>query len=101
MADCIHPYGTAVDGDETSLDNISHGDLRGYYEDFVGADRLIVSVVGDIDAAAVIDALTEAFADWRPAAQPLPDIVPAEPESGPVLTSPSLAEPRRSCSARD
>jgi predicted Zn-dependent peptidase len=77
-----HPYGTAVDGDETSLGNISHGDLRAFYEGFVGADRLVVAVVGDIDADEVINALTEAFADWGPAAQPLPEIAPAEPQSG-------------------
>ena len=65
-----HPYGTAIDGDETSLANISHRDLTGFYQDFVGADRLVISVVGDIDAVAVINALTEAFADWRRAAQP-------------------------------
>ena len=77
-----HPYGTAVDGDETSLGNVAHGDLRGYYEDFVGADRLIISVVGDIDADEVINALTAAFTDWRPAAQPLQEILPAEPQTG-------------------
>ena len=76
-----HPYGTAVDGDETSLGNISHGDLRGFYEDFVGADRLIISVVGDIDANEVINALTESFSDWRRAAQPLPEVAPAEPQA--------------------
>lgn len=77
-----HPYGRAVDGDETSLANIRHRDLLGFYENFVGADRLVVSVVGDIDAAAVIAALTEAFQDWRAAAQPLPEIAPAEPQTG-------------------
>ena len=77
-----HPYGTAVDGDETSLANIAHRDLKGFYEDFVGADRLVISVVGDIDAPEIITALTEAFADWRPAAQPLPDVPAAEPQSG-------------------
>ena len=77
-----HPYGTVVDGDETSLGNIAHGDLRGYYADFIGSDRLVVSVVGDIDAGEVINALTEAFADWRPAAEPLPDIAPPEPQTG-------------------
>ncbi len=77
-----HPYGTAVDGDETSLANIRHRDLLGFFEDFVGADRLVVSVVGDIDAFEVINALTAAFNDWRPAAQPLPEIEPAEPQEG-------------------
>ena len=77
-----HPYGTAIGGDETSLANIRHRDLLGFYEDFVGADRLVVSIVGDIDSAAVVSALTEAFQDWRPAAQPLPEVAPAEPAVG-------------------
>ena len=69
-----HPYGTPVSGDETSLANITHADLMAYYEDFVGADRLVISVVGDIDADAIVGSLSETFATWRPAAQPLPEI---------------------------
>ncbi len=77
-----HPYGTAVNGDETSLANISHRDLTGFYEDFFGADRLVISVVGDINADEVILALTESFSDWRQAAQPLPEIPPSAPQEG-------------------
>ena len=77
-----HPYGTPVKGDESSLSNISLRDLRRYYDDFVGADRLVVAVVGDIDADAIIGQLTESFSDWRKAPQPLPEIAPAEPQSG-------------------
>ena len=77
-----HPYGTPVDGDETSLAAISHRDLTAYYEDFVGADRLVVAVVGDIDAAETIESLTAAFADWRPAAEPLPEVEAAAPQEG-------------------
>jgi len=69
-----HPYGTPVDGSEESLAKITHRDLLGYYQDYVGADRLIIALVGDFDAAAMIDKLTSAFADWRRAAQPLPEI---------------------------
>lgn len=77
-----HPYGNPVGGDEASLANIAHRDLLGFYDDYVGADRLIISVVGDIDALEIINGLTDAFADWRPAEEPLPDVAPAEPESG-------------------
>jgi predicted Zn-dependent peptidase len=77
-----HPYGRAVGGDEMSLGNISHRDLVGFYEDFVGADRLIISVVGDIEAAGVIAALTAAFADWRAATTALPEIAPPERQDG-------------------
>ena len=69
-----HPYGTPVEGNEESLAKISHRELLAYYEDYVGADRLIISLVGDIDAGETINKLTAAFADWRHAAKPLPEI---------------------------
>ncbi len=77
-----HPYGTPVAGDEASLESLRHGDLMDYYQDSVGADRLIVSIVGDFDATEMINQLTAAFSDWRLAAQPLPDIEPAVAEAG-------------------
>ena len=69
-----HPYGTPVEGNEESLAKISHRELLAYYKDYVGADRLIISLVGDIDAGETINKLTAAFADWRRAAKPLPKI---------------------------
>jgi predicted Zn-dependent peptidase len=72
-----HPYGNPVDGSETTLANITHEDLLGYYTDFVGGDRLIISVVGDFNLAAMKVRLTTAFGDWRPAAIPLPAVAPA------------------------
>jgi predicted Zn-dependent peptidase len=36
-----HPYGTPVDGDEDSLARITADDIRAYYDDYVGANRLI------------------------------------------------------------
>ena len=77
-----HPYGTPVDGDETSLEKISHRDLLAFYRDQVGADRLIVAVTGDLDAEPMIAKLTAAFADWRTAEQPLPEFDDAAPEQG-------------------
>jgi predicted Zn-dependent peptidase len=77
-----HPYGTPVGGDESSLENLRHGDLLDYYQDYVGADRLIVSLVGDFDATEMINQLTAAFSDWRRAAEPLPEVEPAAPEQG-------------------
>ena len=77
-----HPYGTPVDGDESSLANLRHDDLLDYYQDYVGADRLIISIVGDFDAGEMINQLTAAFSDWRRAAQPLPEIEPAAREEG-------------------
>ena len=77
-----HPYGTAIDGDEASLAKITHRDLRGYFADHVGSDRLIIAVAGDFDTASMTEKLTAAFADWEPAAAPLPEIEPPLPIEG-------------------
>lgn len=77
-----HPYGRPVDGDEASLASISAGDVRGYYEDYFGANRLVISVVGAIDADAMVDRLRAAFGDWKRADGTLPEIPPPVPGTG-------------------
>lgn len=77
-----HPYGRPVDGDETSLASISADDVRAYYEDYIGANRLIIAAVGDFDASDMIARLTQAFSGWRGVAGPLPDIPVAERQAG-------------------
>jgi len=77
-----HPYGTPVNGDETSLAKITHREVRAYYDDYIGADRLIISMVGDFDADAMAGRLSEAFADWRAARAPLPEPDSPVPQRG-------------------
>jgi predicted Zn-dependent peptidase len=77
-----HPYGTPVNGDEASLAEITHREVRAYYEDHIGADRLIISIVGDFNADATAANLTAAFAGWRAAKAPLPVFEPPEPQPG-------------------
>jgi predicted Zn-dependent peptidase len=77
-----HPYGNPVEGSETSLANISHADITRYLTEQVGADRLIVSVAGDFDSDEMLALLRAAFADWRAAAMPLPEITAATADEG-------------------
>jgi zinc protease len=77
-----HPYGNPVEGSESSLANITHGDLLAYYADMVGGDRLVVSVSGDFEVAAMRKALAAAFGDWRPAPGVLPDVAAPVPVAG-------------------
>ena len=77
-----HPYGNPVGGSETSLAAITLEDLLAYYEDFVGGDRLIISVVGDFNLEAMQARLTAAFGEWRAAAKPLPTMAAATRSSG-------------------
>jgi hypothetical protein len=60
-----HPYGTPVSGDETSLARITPRDVRAYYDDAIGADRTVIAVAGDFDAAEMTALLAEAFGSWR------------------------------------
>ena len=75
-----HPYGNPVSGSETTLAAISHEDIVDFYEQQVGADRLIISVSGDFDLAAMQAQLTGKFGAWRAAAAPRPEIVPLSPQ---------------------
>ena len=77
-----HPYGNPVSGSESTLEEISHADVLDFYEQQVGGDRLIVSVSGQIDPAAMRERLVAAFGEWRAAASPLPEIEPRARETG-------------------
>lgn len=74
-----HPYGNPIGGSEASLAKVTHRDLRRYYSDLVGADRLVVSVSGDFEAADMRQRLSEAFGEWRAATTEIPTIEPAKP----------------------
>ncbi len=65
-----HPYGSPSSGSERSLAAISRDDVLGFYHANFGADRLTLIFVGDVDAAALTQAVTRAFPDWRRAAAP-------------------------------
>jgi len=74
-----HPYGNPVEGSESSLARITHGDLLAYYADLLGGDRLVIAVSGDFEIAVMRDALTAAFGEWRAATGETPEIVVPEP----------------------
>jgi zinc protease len=73
-----HPYGRSVDGSERSLAAIKHADLQRYYQEQVGADRLIVAVAGDFKTAQLKQRISRAFSGWRKASAALPPIPKVE-----------------------
>ena len=77
-----HPYGNPVGGSEASLADITHEDVLSYYENRVGGDRLIVSVVGDFNAVAMKQRLTDMLGEWRSAAIELAATPPPEKQPG-------------------
>jgi len=77
-----HLYGNPVFGSEESLAQISASDVRGYYQDYFGGDRLVISIAGDFEPVAMLAKLHAAFSDWPAATGPLPAIAAPEPVSG-------------------
>lgn len=78
-----HPYGRPVEGSEASLGRIRHGDVRDYYREHVGADRLVIAISGDFETAPMVAKLTTAFGDWAPAATVFEEPPAPAPAPGP------------------
>jgi len=78
-----HPYGRPVDGSESSLARVAPADVRAFHTSNVGADRLILAVVGDFAVAGMRQGLEAAFGDWPAASGAAPEVAPAfEPREG-------------------
>ncbi|MGB7738618.1 MAG: pitrilysin family protein [Steroidobacteraceae bacterium] len=81
-----HPYGRSVGGSEASLAAVKLDDIKRYYADQVGGDRLIITLVGDFDAATMLQKLERSFGTWRKAGAALPIVpMPARVTGRPVL----------------
>jgi len=65
-----HLYGRSVIGSEASLARITHADVVSYAAREIGANRLTLIFVGDLDASALIDSATRLFGTWRRAPSP-------------------------------
>lgn len=72
-----HPYGRPSGGDEATVAALTRDDVLRCYRDQFGADRMILSVVGDFSASAMERKLRAAFGDWGKAQGALPH--PGEP----------------------
>jgi predicted Zn-dependent peptidase len=71
-----HPYGQPATGSEDTLQAITLRDVLEYHRAHIGADRAVLVVAGDIDAAWLKADVGRRFAAWRPAAAPLPALAP-------------------------
>ncbi len=67
-----HPYGRAVGGSEATLAAVKLDDIKRYYAEQVGGDRLIITVVGDFDTATMLQQLERSFGTWRKASAAVP-----------------------------
>lgn len=77
-----HPYGRPSGGSERTLGNVTLDDVRRYYAEQVGGDRLIVAVVGDFEAAEMKRRLESAFGRWRAGTAAIPIAPPPAARQG-------------------
>ncbi len=61
-----HPYSWTVIGEMEDIDAASLDDVRHWFERFYGAANATVVVSGDIDSAAALDKVQQAFGDIAP-----------------------------------
>jgi predicted Zn-dependent peptidase len=81
-----HPFGAPQGGSERSLATLGIDDVRQYYRDHVGADRLTLVVTGDIDVKWFKSALRRTLGAMKPAATRLAPLTAADaPVSRKVL----------------
>jgi zinc protease len=69
-----HAYARPADGDSKSLVSIGLDDIKRYYAEQVGGDRLILAVVGDFNGTDMHQRLEAAFGGWRKAGAAAPAI---------------------------
>ena len=75
-----HPMGHLAYGTETSLKRLTAADVKNYYQKYFRPEQSIVSVVGDMDKAKLVDLLNSTIGVWKGtgAAAP-PAAIPASP----------------------
>jgi zinc protease len=69
-----HPYARAVRGSEASLARVSHDDIKHYYADQFGADRVTLVIAGDFDPLQMHKAVAAVFGSWHRAPVPPPPL---------------------------
>ncbi len=78
-----HPYGRPIKGTMASIAAISSADLKNYVSRVFARDKLVISVVGDIDAETLERALDQVFGDL-PLHSELAPVADANPPLGPT-----------------
>ncbi|WP_218915003.1 M16 family metallopeptidase [Desulfurivibrio alkaliphilus] len=86
-----HPYALNTLGAAGAIRSLTVTDLQDIYRQYARPDRLVLSVVGDIDAEGVKNQVEELFGGWAAPAADDPAVVetllPPEPPARPVMVN--------------
>jgi zinc protease len=77
-----HPYGRRARGTQHTVGQIARQDLVDFHRQWFTPARTTVVVVGDVDAADVLRAVSSAFGGWRVAGAPQPPLRVVQPVIG-------------------
>ncbi len=77
-----HPYGSPVNGTETSLPGLDADAVKAFYREHYGADRSILAIVGEIDIERTAQQVETAFASMARGGSSRVEIPPALPRTG-------------------
>lgn len=75
-----HVYGNTSSGTKSSVENISIGDIRGFYEQHYHPGASAIAVVGDFNRAQMKKKLQSLFKDWKGKGQPQSITVGSAPQ---------------------
>lgn len=70
-----HPYGRKVRGSVAGVEAVRRQDLVRFHQKGFEPNNITVIIVGDIEEAAAVAAVTKVFGDWAPSAKQAPAIV--------------------------
>ena len=75
-----HPYRHPTIGWRSDIETITPDDLRGFYDTFYWPNNATVSIVGDVDRAAVLTEVQRHFGSIPASPDPIPEVTTQEPE---------------------
>ena len=87
-----HPYGRRPKGSAATLEGIDRRQLRDFHAAQFAPDRLTLVLVGDIEVAAAVAAVTRVCGEWARLGTPLPPLPPPRVQTRRRLVIPMPAK---------
>ena len=75
------PWGNSAEGELEDLERITVDDIRRHFHSFVTPTQAILGIAGNLELAALEDAIHNAFADWSGPA--VPEVISEAPPASP------------------
>jgi zinc protease len=71
-----HPYSRPEDGYPETIEKIHQEDIVNFHQNHYGPKKMVIAIVGAVNAKAVLEKINEHFEDWENPAQPNPPSLP-------------------------